>query len=444
MKKRILPVVFATIVCLNTIQAQGPWSLRKCIDYAIAHNISIKQTENSTEQAKIDLNTAKWAQLPNLDGSVSQSYNWGRSSTLVKDETTGDYNNVYVNTSSHGNSFSLSTNVPLFTGFNISNQYALTKLNLKAAIADQEKAKEDLSVNIASNYVEVLYDKELKKVADEQVELSKEQLLRAQKLYNVGKASPTEVAEAKSRLTQDEMSAVQANNNYSLALLDLSQLLELPGIENFEIEMPDIEPSFESLTPPDEIFIVAKSTKSEILAAQYRLEGSKNSIRMAQSSYYPQISLGGSIGTNYYSTLGRSFSQQMNDNLGKYIGLNLSIPIFNRFETNNRVRSARLQQINYSLQLDNVKKKLYKEIQQAWYNAVAAESKYKSSTSAVEANKESFKLVTEKYENGKVAAVQYNEAKLNLMKAVSDRIQAKYEYVFRTKILDFYKGNPIQ
>lgn len=134
----------------------------------------------------------------------------------------------------------------------------------------------------------------------------------------------------------------------------------------------------------------------------------------------------------------------MGDNFSKYLGLSLSVPIFNRLATRNRVRTARLQQENYALQLENAKKTLYKEIQQAWYNATAAESKYASSHAATLASEESFRLMTQKYENGKANAVEFNEAKQNLMKSQSDELQAKYEYLFRTKILDFYKGVPIE
>ena len=174
------------------------------------------------------------------------------------------------------------------------------------------------------------------------------------------------------------------------------------------------------------------------------MEALQNCFSIAQSAFYPKLNLNGSLGTNYYSTLDRNFSQQMRDNFSKYVGLSLSVPIFNRFATRNRVRTARLQQENYSLQLDDVKKTLYKEIQQAWYNALASESKYTSSSTATNASAESFKLMSEKYDNGKATAVEYNEAKQNLMKAQSDELQAKYEYLFRTKILDFYKGIPIE
>lgn len=442
MKKNIF--IYLAILSYTQIQAQERWSLRQCIDYAIEHNISIRQTANTAEQSAVNVNTAKWARLPNLNASGSQSWNWGRTQTAIKDENTGDYSTVYVNAASHGTNMSVSTNVPLFTGLEIPHQYALAKLNLKAAIADLEKAKEDISIDIASSYLQVLFNEELHRIALSQVELSNEQYTRIARLAEVGKASPAEVAEAKARLAQDEMNAVQANNNYQLALLDLSQLIELETPEGFVLENPAVKIDLTPLTPPDEIFQTAMVSKASIQAAQYRLEGSKHSIRIAQSGFYPQLSLNGSLGTNYYSTINRTFSQQMNDNFSKYVGLNLSVPIFNRFSTRNQVRTARLKRENYSLQLDNAKKSLYKEIQQAWYNAIAAESKYTSSSTATIASEASFSLMSEKYINGKANAVEYNEAKQNLMKAQSDELQAKYEYLFRTKILDFYKGEPIE
>ncbi len=425
-------------------KAQERWSLRRCIDYAIEHNINIRRTANAVEQSAVEANTAKWARLPNLNGSAGQSWNWGRTQTAVKNEETGDYSTVYVNTSSQGSNLNLSTSIPLFTGLQIPNQYALAKLNLKAATADLAKAQEDIAINVASAYLQVLFNQELQQVAESQVELSLQQQARITRLADMGKASMAEVAEAKARVAQDQMTAVQARNNYELALLDLSQLIELESPEGFLLESPDVSFALQQLTPPDEIYQTALAQKPAIQAAEYRLEGSKHSIRIAQSAYYPQLNLNGSLGTNYYSTINRTFRQQMGDNFSKYVGLSLSVPIFNRFSTRNRVRSARLQRDNYELQLTETKKTLYKEIQQAWYNAVAAESKYSSSHTAAEAGAESFRLMSEKYENGKANAVEYNEAKQNLMRAQSDELQAKYEYLFRSKILDFYKGESIE
>lgn len=436
--------LYLAISSCVSVQAQERWSLRQCIDHAIEHNINIRQTANAAEQSAIEVNTAKWARLPNLNAGGGQNWNWGRTQTAIKDEDTGDYSTVYVNTSSHGTNMSLSTNIPLFTGLEIPNKYALAKLNLKAALADLENAKEDISINIASAYLQVLFCEELHQVSMAQVELSEAQCTRIERMAEVGKASAAEVAEAKARVAQDEMNALQTHNNYRLALLDLSQLIEQETPEGFRLEAPEGEPELLPLTPPAEIFQAALAGKASIQAARYRLEGSKHSIRIAQSGYYPQLNFNGSLGTSYYSTIDRTFNQQMGDNFNKYIGFNLSVPLFNRLTTRNRVRAARLERDNYSLLLDNAKKNLYKEIQQAWYNAAAAESKYTGSRAAALACAASFKLMSGKYENGKANAVEYNESKQNLLKAQSDELQAKYEYLFRTKILDFYKGEPIK
>ena len=420
------------------IQAQEAWSLQKCIEYAIEHNLSIKQQEASRNQSEVELNTAQWSRLPNLNGNVGQSFNFGRA--LQADNTYGNRNTANTN-------FSLGTNIPLFTGLQIPNSIALAKLNLKAATEDLKKAKEDISIQVASYYLQALFNEELSKVAQNQVKLSQEQLDRKVAFFKNGKASEAEVYEAKSRLAQDEMSAVQANNNYRLALLDLSQLLELPSPEGFTIaEPPTVEMNVQ-LSLPDEVYSQAMTNKPSIKAAQYRLEGAEKSIRIAQSGYYPQLSFGAGLSTNYYNMSGietASFSSQWHQNFNKYLQFSLSIPLFNRFATRNRVKSARIQKNALQWRLEESKKTLYKEIQQAYYNALAAEAKYRSSQSASEASEASFKLMSEKYANGKATATEYNEVRTLWMKALSDHIQARYDYLFRSKILDFYKGEPLK
>lgn len=431
-------------ICVCSVQAQNAspqvWTLKQCIDYAIEHNISILQAANTVEQNKVEVNTSKWSRLPNLNGYANQDWGWGRIPSLADGSLGGNRN-------TSNSSLGLTTNAPIFTGMQLPNQYALAKLNLKAVIEDLNKAKEDIAINITSVYLQVLFDMELNTIAQNQVVLSKEQLKRINGLYEVGKTSPSEVAEAQARVAQDEMNAIQTDNNYKLALLDLSQLLELPTPEGFVIESPKEELILTALTPPDDIYTQALTYKPNIKAAEYRLEGSEKNIRIAQSAYYPQLSFSAGLGTSYFtenSDLKSSFHTQIKDNFKQNISFNLSIPLFNRFATRNRVRTARLQQTYLTLQLDNTKKALYKEIQQAWYSAVAAESKYNTSEVAVKANEASFKLMNEKFNNGKATFVEYSEAKQNLTKALSDKLQAKYDYLFRSKILDFYKGQPIE
>ena len=436
MKKNIL-IVGMALGSLG-VQAQEVWDLRRCIEHAIEHNLSIKQQEASRNQSEVEVNTAQWSRLPNLNGNVGQSFNFGRA--LQADNTYGNRNTANTN-------FSVNTNIPLFTGMQIPNNIALAKLNLKAAIEDLQKAKEDISIQVATLYLQALFNQELVKVAHNQVKLSQEQLDRKVAFFKNGKASEAEVYEAKARVAQDEMSVVQAENNYQLALLDLTQQLELPSPEGFSIEVPQIEEVTGNLTLPEDVYAQALMNKPAIKAAQYRLEGADKSIRIAQSGYYPQLNFGAGLSTNYYNMSGletASFNSQWRQNFNKYVQFSLSIPLFNRFATRNRVKSARIQKNALQWRLEESKKTLYKEIQQAYYNALAAEAKYRSSLSASEAAQASFDLMSEKYANGKATATEYNEMRTNWMKALSDHIQARYEYIFRSKILDFYKGEPLK
>lgn len=422
------------------VHAQQAWTLKKCIDYAIEHNLTIKQQEASAEQSKIELSTAKNSRLPDLNGNASHSFSFGRS--LQADNT---YNSI--NTQNTG--FSLSTSVPLFTGLQIPNNIALSKLNLQAALEDLNAAKENVSIQVASSYLQVLFNDELARVAHEQVDLSREMLVQREAYFRNGKASESELYEAKSRVAQDELSAVQADNDYQLALLDLSQLLELPSPDGFAIVSPqtDVVENLGTPLPPAEIYADALLIKPVIKAAQYRLEGAQKSIRIAQSAYYPQLSLGAGLSTNYYKMSGMDnagFGSQLRDNFSQYVGLTLSIPIFNRLATRNRVRSARIQQTTLGWQLEDSKKTLYKEIQQAYYNTLSAQTQYTSSRTAAEAAKASFDLMKERYLNGKANATEFNESRTAWMRAVSDQLQAKYNYIFRFKILDFYRGVPLE
>jgi outer membrane protein len=431
--KRLSIILF--LVPALAAHAQQSWNLKQCIEYAIANNVTVKQAANTADQSAVEVNTAKWSRLPNLNGSAGQGWNWGRTASPI--------DNTYTDVHNASTSFAVGTSIPLFTGLRYSYQYALSKVNLQAAVEDLNTAKEDISINIASAYLQALLYAELDDVAKSQVELTRKQYERTSRLYDAGKAAPAEVAESKSRLAQEEMNAVQADNNYKLAMLDLSQLLELPSPEGFTIDAADGELDFVPLSAPDAIYNDALISKPSIRAARLRLDGSAYSIRVAQSSYYPSLNLNANISTNYYTiggVISDSFGRQMKNNLNKYVGLSLSVPIFNRFATRNSVRTARLQQQNMVLQLDATKKALYKEVQQAWYNAVAAESQYISSVNAVEASQATFDLTEQKLENGKATLLEFDEAKQNLKKALSDRIQAKYDYLFRCKILDFYKG----
>ena len=201
-----------------------------------------------------------------------------------------------------------------------------------------------------------------------------------------------------------------------------------------------------ALPSPDAIYAEAVALKPEVQAEQLRLTATDRNIDIAKAALYPSLSLSAGLQSNYYKTHGMpadAFTTQLKNNFSQYIGLNLSVPIFNRFQTRNNIRSARIDRENQQLALDNVKKTLYKEIQQVYYNAVAAQSKYESSASAAQSGKDAFLLMQAKYENGKASSTEFNEAKNHYLKAESDLVQARYELLYQTALLNFYRGRDL-
>lgn len=442
MKKFVILVALISLAKLDMRAQQKAWGLRECCDYAVEHNIGIKQQQNQCRQQEIQLSTAKNSRLPDLSAGVSQNFSFGRGLTM---------DNTYTNKNTSSTSLQLGTSVPLFTGFEIPNQIKLNQLNLEAATADLEKAKNDIRMQVAQAYVQILYNMEIADVAHRQIEIDSAQVARLQAFVDNGKASGVELSQQKATLAGSKLTATQADNNLRLSILTLTQLLELDTPEGFTINRPSTEEldmlsNMANLVTPDQVYAEALGIKPEILSQQLKLKGAAHSIKIAQAGNYPTLSLSGGLNTNYYTTSGfksDGLGKQLENNFSQYIGLNLSVPIFNRFSTRNRIRSARVDQANQQLQLDNTKKTLYKEIQQVYYNALNAQTKTQSSAEAVQSSKDAFELTQAKYENGKATITEFNEAKNNYMKAESDLVQARYENLYQYALLEFYRGKEL-
>jgi outer membrane protein len=431
-------VLLSSSVRAQELYENGLWSLEKCIDYAVEHSISVQQSEISVKQKEIALNTARNNRLPGISGSTSQNFSFGRG--LTDD-------NTYSNTNTSSTSFNLGADVTLFAGMRISNNVKLSRLNLKTAVANLEKAKDDIRVSVAQAFVEILYNKSIMEVAINQVYIDSMQVERLIALEDIGKASSSEVMSQKATLAQSRLTLVQAENTWRLSILTLSQLLELSSPEGFSIEIPSTSMiETQILRNPEEIYREAVGVKPIILAEEFALDQTKTNISIAKSSFYPTLSMNGGLGTSYYKSSGRSskgFGSQIDDNFSQSFGISLNIPIFSRFSNRNELRTAQLSYNNQQLQLDNVKKQLYKEIQQAYYNALASQSRYESSAVAAESASESFKLVREKYEGGKANITEFNESKNRYLEAESNLIKYRYEYIFQSSLLDFYSGKEI-
>lgn len=432
-------ILLAVILIPSALLGQSrPWTLQECIDYALDHNLTVKQSEIGTAQKEIELNTAENSRLPGLAASAGENLSFGRGLTA---------DNTYANTNTTSSSFSLGGSIPVFQGFEIRNNIKLSKLDLAASMSDLEKAKDDIRVAVAQAYVQILYNKKILEVAANQVGIDSEQLARLEAVKASGKASAAEVAAQKATLAQSRLSETQAANNLSVAILELTQLLELPSPEGFDV----VTPSEDALKPgllmnPEEIFAQAEQIKPAVQSEKIRLEYAEQNIARAKGAFLPTVSLNGGIGTNFYTSSGyehQSFGDQVKNNFSQYVALSLNIPIFSKFATRNSVRTAQLAFNNQQLQLENVKKNLYKEIQQAYYNAVTSQAKARSSEEAASSARQSFELTKEKYENGKSGITEYNESKNRWLEAESNLLQARYESLYQEKILDFYRGEDL-
>ena len=365
-------IILAACLCAGAAARaqQAPWSLSDCINHALENNLSVKQSALAVEQREVDVNTAQARRLPSLGLNASEGLSFGRGLTA---------DNTYSNSNTTSTSFNLGTEIPIFSGFDITNDIKLSKLNLAAATASLEKARDDIRVAVAQAYVQILYNQELLHVAQEQTVHDAALLEQVRERLLAGKVSDAEVSAQQATLAQSRMSEIQAEGNLRVALLELTQLLELSSPEGFSIVTPEVgDPSTALLMRPEAIYDEAVGIKPAVEAAQLNLDYAELSVARAKGAYLPRLSLNAGIGSNFYTNskmAAPSFSEQMKNNFSQSLGLTMSVPIFQRFSTRNNVRTAKINYKNQEIQLENVKKALYKDIQQAYYAAVTAQAR---------------------------------------------------------------------
>ncbi len=446
MKKIVF--IAAALALASAASGQKKWTLRECIDYAVENNIEIRQSALGVENAEVELNTAQNSRLPNLTAGAGQSFSFGRTSV----DTGGD-TPEYRNTQTSNSSFSLSAGMPLFRGFSIKNQIAAGRVDLAAAAEGLERAKQNLELNVASLYLDVLFKKEILAVHRQQTALTREQVANTRRMVDEGKVARAQLLDITSQLATNEVSEVGAVNDLTLSLLNLAQALNLEDTVGFDIagvEADALTPSSIAVLPsPDDIYQVAVGTRPVVREAQLRLESSELGVKIAKAAFMPSLNLSAQAGAGYMYMFGQDFQQasladQIRNRHSESVGLNLSIPIFNRNATRNGVRSARIGVRNQTLALEGVKQALYKEIQQAWQRAVAAGARYDAATKALTATEEAARTMRLRYDEGKATAYEYSEAQTRLTSSRSDQTQARYDYLLSTKILDFYTGRPIE
>ena len=437
MKALLLALALTTQPTDSLPDLGHPWTLKECTQWALEHNLTVVGQKLQAENRNVERNTAEMSWLPSLNGQVSENMSFGRGL---------GGNNTYEYGNSATTGFSVGSSMTLFDGLATPNRIKLARLNLDAATEDLEKARDDIRVAVAKAYVQVLYNLEIEDVARHQVSIDSLQVERLSGMMGVGKSSKAQLSQQKASLAQSKVTLVQAQNNVRAAVLDLAQLLELPSWDGFSIVRitPDA-PSNIVLGHPDDIYADAVMDRPSIKAEELRLQGTERSIEIAKSGYYPSLSLSAGLGTNYYSTFGTAgFWDQLGANFSQYVGLSLNIPIFNKFQVRNQVRSAKIQQEAQKTQLRRVQQSLYKEIYQAWNGAVAAQAKYDASVEASAAAQDAFSLVEARYEAGAATITEFSDARNRMMKAQSDLVQASCEYLFQTALVGFYRTGTLE
>ena len=430
MKKYL--AIFSLVLTVSSASAQHEWTIQECTNYAVENNIQIKKSEQSLESQEIRLNSSQNAYLPEVSASASQNFSFGRGLTA---------NNTYSNTNTRTTSFSVGASMTLFNGFQRRNNVELNKLNLSAYSADLEKIKNDIRLQVAQAYVQILYNMEIEDVAYRQTQIDFAQVNRLETFVATGKASEAELAQQKAAHANSILTYTQAINTRKLSLLTLSQLLELPSADSFAIARPDT-----SLMHNAQFIMLNDSInydRPEIKAEEIRLDATQYSLKVAKGGYYPTLTLSGGMSTNYYTASNlpsESFSKQIDNNFSQYISLNLNIPIFNRFSTRNNIRDVKIQQHSQQYTLDLARKTLYKDIQQVTLNAENAAAKVTAAREAVANSETAFRLAQARYENGKSTITEFNESKNSYMKSQSDLAQAVYECMYCAMLVKWYQG----
>lgn len=470
LKVQIISIfLFLTGMSLS-LYAQNPWTLQECVNYALENNIQIKQSVLNTQYSENILSQSKYNLFPNLNASVGYGVSFGRTLDQTTYEFTQDQTVQSLNPQ-------ISSSVTLFNGLIQKNTIEQNQFNYMASLEQLEKLKNDVSLNIAGQYLQILFNEELLNVAKEQLEVTTAQVERTAALVEAGSVARGSYLEIKAQQAADELTLINAENNLTLSYLTLTQLLELDSIGGFKIVIPEISDISEDvlLIPVNDIFEQALGILPQIKSAEYDLQSSMEGMDIAKGTRLPQLNLTASYGTGYSDiretvtgfetqsvVIGQTasgeaveatttvpqygtypVSDQFKDNASTSLYLNLSIPIFNRFQTKNNISNAKLGISNSRLEVENQKNLLYKEIQQAYTDAVAALKRFRSSETALESMQESFKYTREKYEVGLVNAVDFNVAQSMLIQTQSELLQAKYDYIFKTSILNFYRGEPL-
>jgi outer membrane protein len=482
MKQRVL-LIICLVTAAYATYAQGSsstaatkksWSLKECVDYALANNLQVKRAEFNVQTATVNANQAKYNLLPTANAQGNTGYNWGRGLDPVSNQFVASQRNGF--TSVGGQS-----SVTLFNGLRLQSNVKQTVRDREASEMDLEKSQNDISLNVITLFLNILFYKEQVQNAQFQLASSQQQLDRTKKQVAAGSLPRSNELNLEAQVATNELNIITQENNLNLALLQLQQALQLPASDDFDVETPNISPEDIVLDQTrDEIFQTARSTMPEVKSAELRVESAYYSVRAARGSLLPRLSLNGSINSNYSSASETRFvsdgnfvqqptgmfvqgtnepiyalqptgsfrdiyglNDQLKDNIYKSVSLTLTVPIFNNYSSRASLQRSIIQSDVAKISAKEIDNTLRQNVETAYNNAIAASKTYNSTTKQVQAREEAFRITKQRYDIGAANYVEYQVAENDLFQARSDLARAKYDFIFRKKLLDFYQGKPL-
>jgi len=416
-------------------------SLQEAVNIAVENNLTLKRSQLNQLNNEASLLEARGQRLPSLSASASGRFNWGRSinpvTNLFEARRIGNIN------------LSANTNLTIFAGNQITNSIQQAKINVEAGNLNVEATQNDITLNVINLFVNVVFAKEQVSIAASQLKISDEQLLRTSRLVEAGSLPLSERLEMQAQKATAELEVINANNNLRLSKLNLSQQLLIPFSDGFDVSVPDLEAEDYPLegVNANQIYAIAVESMPQVRSAELLIEGAEYGVKIAKGAYYPTLGLGGNLFSNYVDQAAfgnpESFGTQIDNNLSQAFGLNLNIPIFSNFRNKASLQRARVQRNLSEIQSLEVKNQLRQDIETSYTNAYAARQSYQASLTRVASLEEAFRMAQQRFDVGALNSVDFQVAQNNLFGAQADLLNAKYEYIFRVKVLDFYLGNPI-
>lgn len=429
-------------ICFSTfaqdpVVPSYPIDLQTAVTVALENNLTLKRSELNQQSNEATLLQNQGARYPSLTAGGSTNFNWGRSinpaTNLFETQRIG---NINLNASS---------NATVFNAGRINNTVKQTKTILEQGYYNIEATKNTITLNVINFYVNVVFNQEQVKIAENQLKTTQDQLERTTKLVNAGSLPYSDQLDLQSQLATNNVDLINAKATLNGSLLNLAQALQVPYTADFEIEKPElsVDDTFMVSESSASIFQTALATMPEIKAAALGVESAAYGVNIAKAGYYPSITLFGNLGTNYVDLYDAKFSEQVDVNFSQAAGLQLSIPIFSRMNNKANVQRANVQKRLAEVTELEAKNQLRQDIETAYTNALASEQSYQASLTRIESLEESFRIAQQRFDLGAINSVDFQVAQNNLFSAQSQLVYDKYTYIFRVKVLDFYLGNPI-